>query len=111
MKKPTQPPVLDDECNESPQGAREEPKVEMVDMSDAAFVVTNVRAKKVMQEVENICTRAQKIITSNSYGAKELLEQTVIRDRLIVVRFEVAGKTVLEDAMFHQACATRDLKY
>ena len=94
--------VLDEQGNESPQGAREEPKVERVDISNSAFAVTDVRAKKDMQEVEDMCTRAQKIITSNPYNVKELLDQMVVRARALVVRFEGAARLCLR-----MPCSTR----
>ena len=77
-------------------------------MSNAASAVTNVRAKKELEEAVDMCTQAQIIITFNSKDAKELLDQ-VERARALVARFKGVGRTELEDAMFHQACAARDL--
>ena len=37
------------------------------------------------------------------------MDRMVKRVRALVVRFEGVGRTELEDAMFHQACAARDL--
>ena len=61
--------VPDEEGNGGPQGARMEPKGEMMDMSDLAFVVTDVRAKQELKEVGDMCTQAQRIITSNPRDA------------------------------------------
>ena len=78
-------------------------------MSETRFAVTDVRAKKEEKEISDMCTRAQKVITSNPYYVKKLLDQTVMRARALVIKFQGADKTLLEAAMFHLACGARDL--
>ena len=62
-----------------------------------------------MQEVVTRCTQFQGIFIFSPQDAKEPLNQTIRRARPRVVRFKGVGRTELEDAMLHQACAVRDL--
>ena len=80
-----------------------------MDASEATFAVTNVRARQELKEVNDMCTQAQRIINSNPRDMKELLDWIVVRARVLTVRFDGFGRTMLEDAMFHQACTAGSL--
>ena len=76
-----------------------------MDMSDVASTATEVMTKKELEEVVDMCTQAKRIITFKPKDAKELLDQTVVRARVLRARSGGVRRTELEGTRFRQACA------